>query len=275
MFIVISLFLYFILHLSVVRLSVDRVLSIYNEFANYNSILKLFRLISITIISSFLFTPYLSFIILRTIFIRTKEKIGKKKRLTRLFIEIVLDLFIPLIVFILLFITLKKLNIYLILISYSTIIFISLKETISFFFNSIDLSKKYSLSLSNNKYINYSFITIDRSLRIISRDFTLATLIYVSQNNFTVFSNNFLKIFEQTIIYCSSSYVQVLPANLYIPEYICEIFNCNFFNTNYLRIGIIPITLITLLIIEYKKFNNKYVLTDYIKYIYQTYIKKF
>lgn len=258
MLILFCLLFYLILHLSVIRLSVERVLSIYNEFSNYKSILKIFRLIIITIISSFIFTPYLSFIILRTIFIRSNIKLPNKKRAMRLFLEISLDLIIPLSVFGLLFITMKNINIYFFIISYLLILLLSLKESILFFFNSKNLSIKYPVSNKSSKYIRYSIITINRSFKIICRDLTLASLIYVSQNNFSLFSTNLIKIFEQTIIYCSSSYIQVLPANLYIPEYICELFDCNFFNTNYLRLGLIPVSLLTLLIIEIKNSFYKY-----------------
>ena len=246
------------MHLSVISLSVERVLTIYKEFNNYNSILRLFRLIILTIISSFIFTPYLSFIILRTFFIKSNIKLPKRKKTIRIFLEIGLDLLMPLFVFTLLFISLNKFNTYFFLVSYVLIIIISLKEFILFFLNKDKELFKYQYSESSNKYIKYSFITINRSLRIISRDLTLASLIYLSQNNLSLFSNNFIKIFEQTLIYCSSSYIQVLPANLYIPEYICGIFDCNFFNTNLLRLGIIPVSICTLIILEIKNTNIKY-----------------
>ena len=258
MLVIICLFLYLILHVSVIKLSVERVLSIYNEFYNYNSILRLFRLIILTIISSFIFTPYLSFIILRTFFIKSNIKLPKSKKTIRIFLEIGLDLLIPLFVFTLLFISLQKFNTYFFLISYICILIISFKEFILFFLNKNKKLFKYKYSESSNKYIKYSFITINRSLRIISRDLTLASLIYLSQNNLSLFSNNFIKIFEQTVIYCSSSYIQVLPANLYIPEYICGIFDCNFFNTNLLRLGIIPVSICALIILEIKNYYIKY-----------------
>ena len=120
------------------------------------------------------------------------------------------------------------------------------------------MSRQYKISKNDKKYIKYALITINRTFRIVSRDITLASLIYFSQNNLALFSSDLIKIFEQTIIYCSSSYVQILPANLYIPEYICGIFDCNFFNTNYLRLGIVPVSLIALIILEIKNSYSKY-----------------
>ena len=264
-FLLTSFLIYVFIHKSILSLTVSRTLIFYPEFNSKKDINSLYLIASQSVMLSFLFSPALSFIILRTFNLDRKNKpTGKFKlsRSNRIFKEIFFDLFSTFT---------SYATIYYLLISFNfsitfytlSIIFIIISIFTRMIINDLDKNLDKNLNLNYLKISNYqrifSFIIISfsRIFRRIIRDIIIICAIYIvfksNEFNYTILKS----ITFQSLIFNSSNYLQILPANLVIPEILCSKLNCILVDYIWLRLGLFLASFINWLNFKYlKKINS-------------------
>ena len=260
-FLLISFLIYVFIHKSILSLTVSRTLIFYPEFNSKKDINSLYLIASQSVMLSFIFSPALSFIILRTFNLRRKNKAEDKfkiSRTNRIFKEIFFDLFSTFASYATIYYLLISFNFS---IAFYTLSIIFIITTILTRIIIYDLDK--NLNLKNLKISNYqrifSFIIISfsRIFRRIIRDILIVGSIYLvfklNEFNFTILKS----IIFQSLIFNSSNYLQLLPANLVIPEMLCSKLNCILVDYIWLRLALFLASFINWLTFKYLK--NKFI----------------
>ena len=109
--------------------------------------------------------------------------------------------------------------------------------------------------IKNNRLLGFVFVSFNMILRVIIRDFSLILLIYFIINNnlnISLLSNYF----KQALTFSLSNYMQILPANLIVPEAICSYLNCLIINYSWIRLALFFASLINLINFEKSKVVN-------------------
>lgn len=256
--IIIGSYLYFYIQKSIISLSVLRTFIFY-PFINKEQDIKNIHLIaSQSILASFILSPAISFLLLRTIFFKKKFKryLNKKQLFSNtklISLEIIVDILTI------------SLNYFFIYYLFSNLLFFRSLSIIIIFaiVGSIIIRKNLIFKNKNgiyiinsfsaeNRIITYLFITTNRIFRVLLRDIIFILFIYIlfsSDFDFEIIKNSF----NQALTFSFSNYIQLLPANLIMPEVICTYFKCLVINFIWLRVALFLATLLNFIFFNLNK----------------------
>ena len=239
---------------NIINLAVLKTIILYPNLNEIKSVKKLHIIYSFSILFSFILTPVLSNVILRSFFAKNNFKLNKLnsksiKGSKLLLSELSLDFLTATLTYgILLILIIYKAK----LLPYVVLIIMIISIIISSIISKVFLveysSYKIPSSINQNKYLSFFLMSLLKIFKILSRDVIFIFLIISFTQNYI--NPNDLKIdliFKQAIMFNSSNYVQFLPANLIVPEFLCKEFNCLLIDYIWLRISLIfSTTLLTI-----------------------------
>ena len=260
-FLVVALIIYLIFQKNIITLAVLKSIILYPKLNELKTVKKLHIIYSFSILFSFILTPVFSNIILRTFFSKNDfifHKLDNKsfKGSKLVLSELTLDFIIAIFTYgILLIIVLLKSTIVPYILFIIVLISILLSSTLSKFF--IIKNNLYNIPtfINQNKFASFTFISFLKILRIISRDVIFIFLIInFKQNHIDLFDLKIDLIFKQALMFNSSNYIQFLPANLLIPELLCNQFNCLLIDYIWLRTCLLFSTTLLTIYFFRKKF---------------------
>ena len=251
-------YIYYLIHRSIINLKVLQILILYPNLNSLANVKKLQIATSTSILCSFLFTPIISNIVFRNIIVKEgpiaintiKNNLNQNKN--TIITEILLEIFTAATTysFLLIFLNYSKDKLLLNLIFLSFILILG-----NLYIANVVKKREYKYTISNsissNRYISFWFISTLRIIRIIFRDIILISLLSLLLNTTDYILNyNLPQITFQSLVFNSSNYIQLLPANLFVPEFLCNKFNCLSIDYIWIRFSLLIST--TLALISFK-----------------------